>query len=182
MTAGPRWGMTLVAAVLVGLALVALYAGLLTMTSGLGWTALWGGFRSNGERIYFTATSDSGQPIMAEMGGMAISTPMMACADCHGADGRGGTVWMMMDWFEAPDIRYQTLIGTGAEGASGTVAAGDTAAEHDEGHLPYTDELIRRAITQGLDPEGDPLTFPMPRWRMSQSDLEELIDYMKQLE
>jgi len=171
MTARPRWGLTLAAAVLVGLALVALYAGLLAMTGGLGRAGLWGGAgalwaRSNGERIYFTATSDSGQPIVAEMGYMTMPTPMMGCADCHGADGRGGTVRMMMGWFEAPDIRYQTLM----------------AAEHEEEHPPYTDELIRRAITQGLDPDGDPLAFPMPRWRMSAADFEDLLGYLKSLE
>ena len=167
MSARPRWGLTLVAAVLVGLALVALYAGLLAMTGGLGRSAWWGGgFRSNGERIYFTATSDSGKPIVAPMGRMAMSTPMMACADCHGADGRGGTVRVMMGWFEAPDIRYQTLI----------------AAKHEGGHPPYTDELIQRAITQGLDPDGDPLAFPMPRWQMSASDLADLIGYLRELE
>jgi cytochrome c oxidase subunit II len=166
MTAGLRWGLTLVAAVLVGLALVALYAGLLTMTGGLGWTARWGGYRSNGERIYFSATSNSGQPIVADMGSMTMSTPMTACADCHGVDGRGGRVRMMMGWFEAPDIRYHTL----------------TAAEHAEEHPPYTDELIRRAITEGLDPAGEPLAFPMPRWRMSAADLDDLLGYLKSLE
>jgi len=54
-----RWGLTIVAAVLVGLVLVALYAELLAMTSGLS--------LSNGERIYFTAASNSGQPIIAEI-------------------------------------------------------------------------------------------------------------------
>lgn len=166
MTTETRWGLTIVAAVLVGLVLVALYAGLLALTGGLG---PWGSrFRSNGERIYFTATSNSGQPIIAEMGRMVMSNPMMACVDCHGPDGRGGTVWMMMGSFEAPDIRYKTLT-TEAHGEEG------------EEHPSYTDELIRRAITQGLDPAGEPLEFPMPRWRMSESDLEDLLDYLKSL-
>ncbi|MFQ5855557.1 MAG: hypothetical protein ACE5LU_07950 [Anaerolineae bacterium] len=34
---------------------------------------------------------------------------MVTCATCHGTDGRGGKVAMMMGTFEAPDIRYSTL-------------------------------------------------------------------------
>lgn len=167
MAANTRWTLTIVSAVVVGLVLVIVYAGLLGLEGRVDSVRLWGNrFDSNGERIYFTASSDSGQPIVAEMGHMTASTPMMACADCHGADGRGGTVWMMMGWVDAPDIRYQTL----------------TAAEHEEGHAPYTEELIKRAITQGLDPAGEPLEFPMPRWRMSAADLEDLIGYLKQLQ
>lgn len=170
MTTHTRWGLTLVAAVLVGLVLVGLYAGLLAVGGNR--------FSSNGERIYFTATSDSGQPIVAEMGRMVMASPMMTCADCHGTDGRGGSVQMMthaparsagVGSFQAPDIRYRTL----------------TAAEHEAGHEEhplYNDELIKRAITQGLDPAGEPLNFPMPRWQMSESDIEDLLDYLKSLE
>jgi cytochrome c oxidase subunit 2 len=164
-----RWGLTIVAAVLVGLALAALYAGLLAVGGNR--------FGSNGERIYFTATSNSGQSIVAEMGGMVMANPMMACADCHGPDGQGGTVQMMtraparsagVGSFEAPDIRYKTL------------ATAEHEAGHEE-HPPYNDQLIRRAITQGLNPAGEPLNFPMPRWQMSESDIEDLLDYLKSL-
>lgn len=167
-----RWGLTNGAAVVVGLVLAALYVGLVITTGAFSPAAgPWGGrFDSNGERIYFTATSDSGRPIVAEMGQMAMATPMMACADCHGPNGRGGTVQMMMGSFEAPDIRYKTLT--------------TEEMEHEEGeeHPPYTEELIKRAITQGLDPAGEPLNFPMPRWQMSESDLADLLDYLKSLQ
>lgn len=160
MMAETRWGLTIVIAVLVGLILVALYAAIQSVHDS---------FNSNGARIYFTATSDSGQPVVAEMGRMAMPNPMMACADCHGRDGRGGTVRMMMGTFQAPDIRYKALI------------TAEHEAEHEE-HPPYSDELIKRAITEGLDPAGAPLDFPMPRWQMSESDLEDLLDYLKSLE
>lgn len=132
-------------------------------------------FDSNGvggtpPRIYFTATSNSGQPITAEMAGMRMQHQgMMTCATCHGPEGRGGRVTMMMGTFEAPDIRHSTL----------------TEGEHDDAHAehpPYTDELIKRAITQGLDPAGEPLDWPMPRWRMSEDDLNDLLDFLKTLE
>lgn len=132
-------------------------------------------YESNGERIYFTATSDSGDIITAQMPGMhRMPAGGLACADCHGPDGRGGTFRMMMGSYTAPDIRYKTLTSTehGDEGGAGN---------HEE-HPPYMDETIKRAITEGLDPAGDPLEFPMPRWRMSESDLNDLLDYLKTLE
>jgi len=127
-------------------------------------------FASNGEQIYLTGTSQSGPPITAEMQGMhRMGAGRLACASCHGEDGRGGTVQMMMDWAEAPDIRYSTLTG------------GEHGDEHAE-HPPYTDETIKRAITQGLDPAGDPLDWVMPRWNMSNEQLDDLLDYLKTLD
>lgn len=178
MNTQTRWLLVVGAGVVVGLILVACVALLvgslgLRQMAGPVWEPLGqfpGQFRSNGERIFFTATSDSGQPITAEMAGMGTMHPgMMTCATCHGTDGRGGTVNMMMGTFEAPDIRYRTLTEGEHEG---------TPAEHP----PYTDETIKRAITQGIDPAGNPLDWPMPRWRMSERDLDDLLDYLKTLE
>jgi mono/diheme cytochrome c family protein len=76
---------------------------------------------------------------------------------------------MMMGSFDAPDIRYSTL--TGEE-------HGD---EHEE-HPPYTDETLKQAITQGLDPAGEPLDWVMPRWTMTDEQLDELLDYLKALD
>jgi mono/diheme cytochrome c family protein len=160
MTAETRWGSTIVIAVLVGLSLVALYAAIQSVDDS---------FSSNGARIYFTARSDSGQPIVAEMGPMVMPNPMMTCAGCHGRDGRGGTVQVMMGSFQAPDIRYKTL------------AAEEHEEEHQE-HPAYDDDLVKRAITQGLDPAGASLDLPMPRWRMAESDLQDLLDFLKSLE
>ncbi|MER3458326.1 MAG: hypothetical protein C4309_06570 [Chloroflexota bacterium] len=47
-------------------------------------------FRSNGEQIYFTATSQRGSLITADIGMGPMGGGMMACANCHGPDGRGG--------------------------------------------------------------------------------------------
>lgn len=151
-------------------------------------------FSSNGERIYFTATSGSGEPIRSEGGWMMARVHQPSCASCHGPDGQGGR-WIgtepsdlgmgggmmgggMMggrhgmghDWIQTPDIRYHTLIGE---------EHGDEA-EHEE-HPPYTDELIERAITEGLNPADEPLDEAMPRWSISESDLDDLVGYLKEL-
>ncbi len=120
-------------------------------------------FQTNGERIYFTSTSNSGEPIISWIGSMTMRGGMISCATCHGADGRGGQGRMMMWTFNAPDIRYSTL--TGVRG----------------NETPYTDELIKRAITQGVDADGKRLEPPMPVWQMSDSDLNDLLAYLKTL-
>jgi hypothetical protein len=59
-----------------------------------------------------------------------------------------------------------------------------TEEEHEEGeeHPPYTDELIKRAITEGLNPAGEPLDRTMPRWQMSEKDLDDLLEFLKTLD
>jgi len=120
-------------------------------------------FSSNGERIYNTATTKSGRQISASMGGMTMSSPMMSCVNCHRQDGRGGSVSMpMMGTFTAADITYKEL----------------TQREKPL----FTDELIKRAITKGLDQKGKRLSTMMPRWKMSDQDLNDLVDYLKSLD
>lgn len=77
---------------------------------------------------------------------------------------------MMMGTFIAPDIRYKTL--TSAE---------EHGQAHEE-HPQYTDETLKQAITQGINPAGEPLGWPMPHWNMSEQDLNDLIDFLKTLE
>jgi cytochrome c oxidase subunit 2 len=128
-------------------------------------------FESNGEQIYFTGTSRSGLPIAAT-GGMMMHGHYWFCADCHGKDGRGGEVRMMMHSFTAPDVRYKSLT---------SIHHHEEEAEHEDEHQPYTDETIKQAITSGVDPAGKPLDPFMPRWSMSDEDLEDLLDYLKNL-
>lgn len=75
-----------------------------------------GAFGSNGERIYFTATSDRGTEITYTGGPSSNGWMMMdsrgrlACASCHGPDGRGGLHSMgMMQTMDAKDIRWSAL-------------------------------------------------------------------------
>lgn len=144
-------------------------------------------FDSNGEQIYFTATSQRGTPITFAMpgGGMMGRMPTMrggtmTCADCHGPNGRGGRAQMMMTTFTAPDIRWETLTAADHGHAEREDDHGEEAEEM--AHPPYSEETLKRAITQGVDPADGPLAWPMPRWQMSDQDLEDLIDYLKTLD
>src|SRR3972149_5501488 len=84
---------------------------------GSGGTA-WGtgAFRSNGERIYFTATSERGTAITYTSGpassGWMMGDGRLARASCHGPNGRGGGHGMgMMQVMDAKDIRWSVLQG-----------------------------------------------------------------------
>lgn len=175
------WGFVIGAGVIAGLFLVALAALILWLPNWPGGLVSEGRFESNGERIYFTVTSRRGTEISAEMpfgpGRMRGMRMRMTCASCHGPDGRGGNIRMMMETVEVPDIRYETLTTEGHGGHED-----DHGEEEGEEHEAYTEETLKRAITEGVEPDGEQLDWPMPRWTMSEEDLVDLIDFLKKLD
>lgn len=125
-------------------------------------------FQSNGERIYYTGFNDQGQRIPSTQGPIWLYMHGGGCVDCHGINGRGGVPVMMGE--EIPsDITYEALTSEHGE------------AEHEEEHPPYTDETIKISIRDGINPLGEPLDPTMPRWQMSDRDLDDLLDYLKTL-
>ncbi|MCJ7432850.1 MAG: cytochrome c [Anaerolineales bacterium] len=130
------------------------------MPGGTAWGI--GAFGSNGERIYFTATSERGTEITytggpASNGGM-MGNGQMACASCHGPGGRGGIHNMgMMQTMTAKDIRWSALQGE------------------------FDTEKFRLAVTKGQDPDGTQLNTDMPRWTIGDDDLADLVAYLKTL-
>ena len=172
-----RWVVVVGAGVLVGVillgcaALIWLVVGRVTGQAGIAPARYW----SNGERIYFTVSSSRATRITSDLRMGMMRSGTFTCADCHGSDGRGGRVSMMMKTFKVPDIRYEVL--TSEEDDE---EHGDGEEEH--GHESYTDESIKRAITDGVEPDGKPLKWPMPRWSMSDGDLEDLLRFLKTLE
>jgi cytochrome c oxidase subunit 2 len=149
---------------LAGLALLVIGAvGLVLLGSGVLVRRAGGGTAAaRGEWIFRTGTDPNGQ-LIPYSGGMMMS---MSCAGCHGADGRGlGT-----PMFVGPNITYRNL----------TDPAG--MREPDGGRGPiYNDRLIHRAVTEGIDAEGKPLAWPMPRWQLTDRQWEDLLAYLKTL-
>jgi mono/diheme cytochrome c family protein len=146
---------------------------------GQGGTA-WGqgAFRSNGERIYFTATSERGGRITftggPDVGGMMMGGTL-TCASCHGPTGRGGRHIMHMQVMDAPDIRWSALTAEAGEGHGGE---GD---EHGSEAAEYDLETFRVAVVEGKHPDGELLNGDMPRWTMNEEDLNDLLNYLKSL-
>ncbi len=159
-----RKKVTIIASIVMATTLLVTACGLVNPTTnpgGTGWGV--GAFSSNGEQIYFTATSDRGTEITytggpSSNGWMMGGGGLLACASCHGPDGRGGIHSMgMMQQMDAKDIRWKTLEGE------------------------FDAEKFRLAVEEGKDPNGTQLSTDMPRWKMSDGDITDLIDYLKTL-
>jgi hypothetical protein len=132
-----------------------------------------GGSASQGEVIFQTGRDASGAPIprssSGQGGGMMGGGGMMmggGCATCHGSDGRGRSTMM----FTAPNITYGNL----------TAPQGMLQPDGTRGPT-YTDATLRTAVTQGIDPEGSHLEWPMPQWQLSGPQWSDLLAYLKTL-
>jgi ABC-type branched-subunit amino acid transport system substrate-binding protein len=121
-----------------------------------------------GQQIYLRGTSPSGQDITAVLStdGHGVPAAAMACVNCHGHEGRGkpegGVTPSNITW-EALTKPYEITHPSGRK------------------HPPYTERLLKRAITMGIDPAGHPLHVAMPRFQMSHQDLADMIAYLKRL-
>lgn len=129
-------------------------------------------YTTNGERIYFTTMNDQGEYILytdgPAFGGMMGGA--LACVSCHGEDGRGGQHVMHMEVMNAPDIRIAALSAESGEHQEG---------EHEDDHgEEYDLEAFRRAVILGQHPDGNSLDRDMPRWKLSDKDLEDLFEYL----
>lgn len=129
----------------------------------IGEEALEANYESNGQMIYYTGYNETGQRIDTSGGPHWLYVHGGSCIHCHGEDGKGG-VPVMMGYVVPSDITYEGL-----------------TSEEDAEHEPYTDETLRRAIRSGVDPEGRPLDPTMPRWNMTDKDVNDTIDYLKTL-
>ena len=156
---------------------------ILPRRGGTGWGQ--GSFDSNGERIYFTATSERDSNITYSGGpetDMMMGGGYLACASCHGPDAQGGVhVMMGMQTMDAPDIRWDSLAGETEDGHGDEEEGhGEEGAGHGEGE--YDLEQFRMAVVEGKHPDGEPLDEDMPRWDINEEDLEDLAEYLMTLE
>ncbi len=131
-------------------------------------TPLPASFNSNGERIYFTGRSERNSEISFAGGGMHMQMMGGACATCHGADRRGGARMMPYFWKTAPPLTAEALFDSHETNSGGH-------GDHDS----YDEATLRRAINTGLDPAGKMLDELMPRWRMNDEDMGDLIAFLK---
>jgi hypothetical protein len=119
---------------------------------------------ARGKHIYIEGESTSGRVITAaiNLSDRPASASILPCAQCHGAGGEGiGIV--------APDIRWQAL--TDPDGH-----------EHERRqHEPFDAPTLARAIREGVDPAGNELDATMPRYRMTDADMADLIAYLNRV-
>ena len=106
--------------------------------------------------------------IAARIGGARAEAPAaaLACAACHGADGRGSREGEVV----ASNITWDRL----------TAAYGATQAGRRR-HPAYTEASFSRAVGAGIDPAGHALHSAMPRFELPLDDVAALVSYLKRL-
>ncbi|MHB8461112.1 MAG: c-type cytochrome [Vulcanimicrobiaceae bacterium] len=106
---------------------------------------------ANGKAIFTTGRDSQGLQMTAQ------KPPLMpSCQACHGANGAGGV--HLPGGAVSADLRYSALI---------------SGQKH-----PYTIALLERAISTGIDDDGDALNPVMPRWNLSKQDLHDVAYYV----
>lgn len=106
---------------------------------------------ANGRSIFQTGKDQDGVQIVAQPQAMFSS-----CEACHRADGSGGKKFG--DGAVSADLRHRALV--------------------IEQRHPYTLALLERAISTGVDNEGQKLDRVMPHWRLSKRDLHDVAQYV----
>jgi hypothetical protein len=129
-----------------------------------------------GEAIYRSGVLPSGQPLQAEREpGMRIQGTTAACVNCHRRSGLG----MKEGRRTIPPIAGSYLFHPRA----GTVD--DLDLPYVEGMKadrdPYTEATLAQAIRQGIGADGKPLSYLMPRFTLGDTEMTELIAYLKRL-
>ncbi len=122
-------------------------------------------FSSNGEHIYYKGIDSTGRRIGFEGGPMWLYMHGGSCVNCHGTNSKGGVPVMM-----------GTAIPADLTNLYATHSHGDGKM------VPYTDDLLKRAITKGINANGENLDPTMPRWYMSGKDANDLVAYIKTLQ
>lgn len=107
---------------------------------------------ANGKLIFQTGRDAARMYIVAQQPPLHPT-----CAACHKPNGAGGL--HLPGGAVSADLRYRALV-TGQK-------------TH-----PYTLALLERAISTGVDNNGEKLNFIMPRWKLSKADLHDVSEYV----
>ena len=124
---------------------------------------------ARGREIYEHGVADDGSQITCVTGPQNTEVPaaILKCVSCHNNDGRGkpegGIYPSNIRWSELTKP-YSVAIPGGRE------------------RPPYSERLLIRAITSGLDANNNRLNATMPRYRLSHQQASDLVAYLKDLD
>ena len=130
-----------------------------------------------GEAIYLQGALSSGAPLegIREGGGVTTQGAAAACVNCHQRSGLGSREGQI----SIPPVTGEYLFHSRAHGPDAPLLP---YVESMHGNRdPYTDTTLARAIRAGLDSQGRPLGYLMPRYALSDEDMVALIAYLKSL-
>ncbi len=130
-----------------------------------------------GESIYLRGVLGSGAPLEAtrEAGAAVTTGADAACVNCHQRSGLGTVEGRL----SIPPVAGEYLFHSRAHDGS---EPGLPYVEGVHGNRdPYTEATLARAIREGLDSQGRPLNYVMPRFALGDEDMAALIGYLKAL-
>jgi cytochrome c553 len=129
-----------------------------------------------GEAIYRKGMLPSGAPLEGTRpGGQNLQGAGAACVFCHRNSGLG----MREAGYVIPPISGAYLFRTRAS-PERLADLPYVPGQHLD-HAAYNDSTLARAIREGVNSEGKPLTYLMPRFALSDTDMAALIAYLKSL-
>lgn len=120
--------------------------------------------QKRGKSIYTKGVKLSGEKIDAIASGARIDAKYLPCSNCHGMRGEGipegGVVPSPLDW---SNLTKPYSVG------------------FDNGRIrgAYDAQSFKKAIVEGLDPNGNRLSQVMPSYILNDDDVEDLIEYLK---
>jgi hypothetical protein len=127
-----------------------------------------------GEALYRRGMLPSGQPVRAiRQGNVNIEGADSACANCHRRSGLGSTEGLIT----IPPIAGPYLFAPRGKSLEELGIPFVDTARLD--HEPYTDATLARAIREGISASGRPLNYLMPRYRIDDTAMRDLIAYLK---
>ena len=113
-----------------------------------------------GKLLYTTGKGGTDTPVVALMSSTEVPATIVPCMNCHGENGKG----LDQGQISPPDITWKTL-----------------SQEIEKKRTAYTEKKLKRAISMGLNPNGEALQEFMPRYQMTLEDMNNLIAYLKKL-
>jgi hypothetical protein len=130
-----------------------------------------------GESIYLRGVLASGAPLegIREAGGVPTRGAEAACVNCHQRSGLGSREGNI----SIPPITGEYLFHS--RGHSGNEPVLPYVESMHGNRDPYSDATLVRAIREGIDSEGRPLSYLMPRFALNDADMAALIVYLKEL-
>jgi len=135
-------------------------------------------FSAVGESIYLRGVLASGAPLegVRQTGGVRTKGADAACVNCHQRSGLGYVEGRTLIPPIAGLYLFHPRARTNEERDLPYVEAARANRE------PYTEATLARAIREGLDSEGKPLSYLMPRFALNDADLSALVAYLRSLD
>ncbi len=131
---------------------------------------------SPGEALYRQGILPSGKPLDGERNdGGSSRGAVAACVNCHRRSGLGDVEGRIV----SPPITAKYLFRPNSRNPEHTAESHIEAAARER--AAYTDSTLARAIREGIDPNGRPLDYLMPRYKLDDQSMRVLLQYLTEL-